>query len=40
MIQLFPVLFCVVTAVHKFDFRPVITNGNQWEDDHAMTETH
>ena len=42
-IQLLSVSFCVVRAVHKFDFRLVIKasliNSNQWEEVHEVTGT-
>jgi hypothetical protein len=42
IIQLFSVVFCVVTSVHKFDFRIVMnekpTNGNKRKQAHAVVE--
>ena len=40
IIQLFSVLFCMVRAVHKFDFRLVkeehLTNGDQCKESHSV----
>jgi hypothetical protein len=41
--QLFSAVLYVVRAVHKFYFRLAVneylTNGDQWKDGHAVTET-
>jgi hypothetical protein len=43
IVKLFSAAFCVVRAVHKFDFRLVINekrkNGDRYTG-HAVTETH
>jgi hypothetical protein len=42
-VQLFCVVFCVVRALHKFDFRVVINekpkNGERWKGCNAVIET-